>query len=94
MEPDQVQPRPRHQRGQPLHELQRGHQQVRGAVAPRRLQLDLHLPSGVEPEPAAPATEREQLVVAALAAAQSEVFDRAVRVLPLEGGRVAVPRVR
>jgi len=41
MKTDQVQPRPRHQCGQPLHELQRAHDQVRGPVAPRRLELDL-----------------------------------------------------
>ncbi len=34
-----VQPRPRNQRGQPLHELHRRHHQVRGAVSPRGLQL-------------------------------------------------------
>ena len=36
---------------QPLHELQRAHDQVRGAVAPRRLELELHLPGGVELHP-------------------------------------------
>lgn len=30
--------------GQPLHELQRAHDQLRRAVAPRRLELELHLP--------------------------------------------------
>jgi hypothetical protein len=56
VKPDQVQPWPWHQRGQPLHELQRAHHQVRGAVAPRRLELELHM----------------QLVVAAVAAAQAQ----------------------
>ena len=46
MKPNEVQPRPRHQRGQPLHELQRAHHQVRGSVAPRRLELQLHLSGG------------------------------------------------
>jgi Cu(I)/Ag(I) efflux system membrane protein CusA/SilA len=31
-----------------LHELQQAHDQVRGAVAPRRLELEFHLPGGVE----------------------------------------------
>jgi len=48
----QVQPWPRHQRGQPLHEeLQRAHHQVRGSVAPRRLELQPHLSGGVELHP-------------------------------------------
>jgi len=47
MEADQVQPRPRHQRSQPLHELQRRHHQVRGAVAPGGLQPQHHLPGRV-----------------------------------------------
>jgi len=51
MKPDQVQSRPRHQRGQPLHELQRAHDQVRRSVAPRRLELELHLPCRVELHP-------------------------------------------
>jgi hypothetical protein len=51
MEPDEMQPRPWHQRGQPMHELQRAHHQVRGAVAPRGLELELHLPGGVELHP-------------------------------------------
>jgi hypothetical protein len=37
--------------GQPLHELQRTHHQVRGAIAPRGLELQLHLPGGVELHP-------------------------------------------
>ena len=41
----------RYQRGQPLHELQRRHHQVRGPVAPRRLELELHLPCRVELHP-------------------------------------------
>ena len=48
MEPNEVQPRPGHQRSQPLHELQRRHHQVRRAVAPRRLQLEHHLARGVD----------------------------------------------
>jgi hypothetical protein len=51
MKPDEVQPRPRHQRRQPLHELQRAQHQVRGAVAPRCLELELHLPCRVELHP-------------------------------------------
>ena len=47
MKADQVQPRPGHQRGQALHELQRRHHQVGGAVAPGCLQLQHHLPGGV-----------------------------------------------
>jgi len=47
MEPDQVQPGPGHQRGQSLHERQRRHHDVDGAVAPGRLQLKHDLPSGV-----------------------------------------------
>jgi hypothetical protein len=43
-----VRPRPRHQRGQPLHEHQRAHDRVRGPVAPRCLELELYLPRGVE----------------------------------------------
>jgi CheY-like chemotaxis protein len=39
-----VQPWPRHQRGQALHELQRRHHDVRGAVAPGSLELEHHLP--------------------------------------------------
>ena len=45
--------RPRHQRCQPLHELQRAHDQVRGSVAPRRLEFELHLAGGIELHPAA-----------------------------------------
>ncbi len=48
MEADQVQPGPWHQRSQPLHELQRAHHQVRGAVAPGCLELALHLAGSVE----------------------------------------------
>ena len=53
MEADQVQPRPRHRhrRGQPLHELQRVHDQVRGSVAPRRYELELHLSCRLELHP-------------------------------------------
>jgi hypothetical protein len=63
MEPDEMQARPRYQRRQPLHEFQRAHDQVPceapvhrpGAacrsIAPRRLELELHLPGGVELHP-------------------------------------------
>ena len=42
-----VRARWRHQRGQPLHELQRAHHPVCLAVSPRRLQLERQLPRGV-----------------------------------------------
>ena len=35
-------------RGLPMQELQRAHHQVRGSVAPRRLELELLLAGGVE----------------------------------------------
>lgn len=35
----------------PLHELQRGHDEVSRTIAPRRLELQLHLPGGVELNP-------------------------------------------
>jgi hypothetical protein len=38
-------------RRQPLHELQRAHHQVRGSIAPRGLELQLHLAGGVELHP-------------------------------------------
>jgi transposase, IS5 family len=44
---DQMQPRSGHQGSQALHELQRRHDQVRGPVAPRSLELEHHLPGGV-----------------------------------------------
>ena len=47
MEPNQVHPRAWHQRRQSLHELQRRHDQVRGAIAPSCLELEHHLPGGV-----------------------------------------------
>jgi crotonobetainyl-CoA:carnitine CoA-transferase CaiB-like acyl-CoA transferase len=47
MEPNQVQPGPRHQRRQPLHEFERRHHEVRGAVAPGGLELEHHLPGRV-----------------------------------------------
>ena len=47
MEADQVQSRAWHQRCQPLHELQRAHHQVRGAVSPGGLELEHHLACGV-----------------------------------------------
>ena len=43
MEADQVQSRAWHQRCQPLHELQRAHHQVRGAVSPGGFELEHHL---------------------------------------------------
>lgn len=36
-----------YQRRQPPHEVRRRHHQVRGAVSPRCLELELHLPAGV-----------------------------------------------
>ena len=47
MAPDQMQPRPWHQRCQPLHEPRRRHHQVGGAAAPGCLELEYHLPGGV-----------------------------------------------
>jgi len=47
METDQVQARPGHQGSQPLYELQRRHHQVRGAVAPGRLERQHDLSGGV-----------------------------------------------
>jgi len=47
MEANQVQPRAWHQGRHPLHELQPQHHQVRGAVSPRALELEHHLPDGV-----------------------------------------------
>ena len=44
---DHVQSRVRHQRCQPLHELQRRHHQVGGAVALRGLELAHDLPGSV-----------------------------------------------
>ena len=51
MNPDQVQARSWHQRGQPPHELQRRHHQVRGAVVPGCLQLQHDLPGRVALHP-------------------------------------------
>ena len=51
MEADQVQPGPWHQRRQPLHEFQRAHHQLRSAVAPGCLELELHLTCIVELHP-------------------------------------------
>ena len=51
MKADQVQTRPRHQRGQTLHELHRCHHVVAGAIAPRRLELQHDLPGAVHTEP-------------------------------------------
>lgn len=47
MEPNQVQTRAGHQRRQPLHELQRRHDQMRGAVALGCLRLEHQLTGGV-----------------------------------------------
>lgn len=33
------------------HELQLGHNRARGALSPRRLELELHLPLGIELDP-------------------------------------------
>jgi len=41
------QAQPRYQRGEPLHEYQRRHSQMRGAVAPGCLEPEHHLPCGV-----------------------------------------------
>jgi len=47
MEADQVQARPWHQRGQPLHELQWRHHDVGGAVAPGGLSLSTTCPAAL-----------------------------------------------
>jgi hypothetical protein len=44
---EQMQARPRHQRGQALHELQRRHHNVRGAVAPGALELQHDVSSAI-----------------------------------------------
>ena len=49
MEADQVQPWPQNQCRQPLHELQGTHHQMRRAVAPRLLELELDLAGGIQP---------------------------------------------
>ena len=46
MKADHVQPQAWHQR-QALHELERAHDQVRGAVGPAGLELEHHLAHGV-----------------------------------------------
>ena len=43
--------RTRHQRGQALHEFQRRHPDVRGAVAPRALELQHDVPGAIALEP-------------------------------------------
>ena len=40
---DEMQARARHQGGEPLHEFERRHDDVAGAIAIRRLQLEHHL---------------------------------------------------
>lgn len=51
MKPNYVQRRPRHQRGQPLHEHSRCYHQVHGAIAPQRLELQLNLAGVVDMHP-------------------------------------------
>ena len=46
-----MQARPRHQRGQALHELQRRHHNVRGAVAPGALELQHDVTRAMALEP-------------------------------------------
>ena len=46
-----MQTRPGNQRRKPLHELQRAQDQMRRAVAPRCLQLQLDLPGGIDLHP-------------------------------------------
>ena len=48
---DQMQAWTRHQRGESLHEFQRRHNDVRGAITISRLQLEHHLPGRIEREP-------------------------------------------
>ena len=51
MKSDQMQSRSRHQRGQARHEFHRLHHVVAGAIAPRRLEFQHHLPGAVGTEP-------------------------------------------
>ena len=51
MEANQMQPGPRHQCGQALHELQRRHHDMRGAVAPGALELQHDLAGWIAFEP-------------------------------------------
>ena len=51
MKADQVQSRSRHQRGQALHEFHWLHHMVAGAIAPRRLEFQHHLPGAVDTKP-------------------------------------------
>ncbi len=51
MKADQVQSRSRHQCRQTLHEFHRRHDVVAGAIAPRRLQFQHHLPGAVHTQP-------------------------------------------
>ena len=48
---DQMQARSRHQRGQALHESQRRHLDVRGAVAPRAFELQHDIPRSIALHP-------------------------------------------
>jgi hypothetical protein len=51
MKTDQVQARSRHQRRQTLHEFQRRHPDMRGAVAPRALELQHDVTRALSLEP-------------------------------------------
>ena len=51
VKPRQVQARPGYQRRQPLHELHRHKHDVAGAVVPRGLELQHHLPLAVDTQP-------------------------------------------
>ena len=51
VKPDQMQARARHQRGQALHEFQRRHDDMRGAVAKRALQLQHDIAGAIALEP-------------------------------------------
>ena len=51
MEANQMQPWPRHECGQALHELQRRHDDVGGAVAPRAFELQHDLARWIALEP-------------------------------------------
>ena len=51
MKPDQVKPAPLHPHRQALHERHRAHDQVRGAVALKRFELELYLADSVALDP-------------------------------------------